>query len=160
MMISRLTSWCSDMTPAEHARQIDKQEFDADCKTARERAFNYAERCRQLEQQRVQAWMGVTNTVIHKTSQLHVSDRAHRHTVNGETKSLVQWANVLGITPNALLCRRRKLGSMEAAVAFRPTGRWARHDAPGVASNFPPSEGTGAGSTAQETPKITFSEEA
>lgn len=147
------------MSPAERARRTDKQEFDAECKAARQRALAYAERCRDLERQRVQVWMGVKDTVIHKTSQLHVSDRAHRHTVNGETKTLVQWANVLGITPNALLCRRRKLGSMEAAVAFRPTGRWAKNDTPGVASNFPPSEGTGAGSTVQETPNITFSGE-
>jgi hypothetical protein len=148
------------MTPADHARQIDKEEFAAECKAARERAVAYTKHCRQLEQQRVRAWMGVTKNVINKVNQLHVSDRAHRHAVDGETKTLVEWANVLGISPKALLCRRRKLGSMEAALAFQPAGRWAKHPDPGVSPNFAPSEGTGAGSTAQETPKITFSEKA
>lgn len=148
------------MTPAERARQIDKEEFAAESQAARERAFAYSKHCRQREQQRVRAWMGITKNVVNKVNQLHVSDRAHRHTVNGQTKTLVEWADVLGITPKALLGRRRKLGSMEAAIAFQPTGRWAKRPDPGVVSNFAPSEGTGAGSTAQETPKITFSEKA
>ncbi|MBY2941414.1 hypothetical protein HF264_17110 [Rhizobium leguminosarum] len=148
------------MTPAERARQIDKQEFETECKAARDRALAYANHCRQREQQRVQTWIGVTKNVVNKVNQLQFSDRAHRHTVNGESKTLVEWANVLGITPKALLRRRRRLGSMEAAVAFQPAGRWAKRPAPGVSSNFAPSKGTGAGSTAQETPKITFSEKA
>ncbi|MGO7921685.1 hypothetical protein ACC755_21255 [Rhizobium ruizarguesonis] len=148
------------MTPAERAREIDRQEFETECKAARDRALAYVNHCRQLEKQRVQVWIGVTKNVVNKINQLQLSDRAHRHTVNGESKTLGEWAKIIGITPKALLGRRRRLGSMEAAIAFQPTGRWAKRPAPGVSLNFAPSEGTGAGSTAQETPKITFSEKA
>ncbi|MBM3089253.1 hypothetical protein GFB56_00265 [Ensifer sp. T173] len=145
------------MTPAERARQIDQQEFAAECKAARDRAFAYVKQCRKLEKDSVGSWIAEERTVVNKVNQLQISDRAHRHTVNGQTRTLIEWASIVGITPQALLHRRRKLGSMAAAIAFQPTGRWAK-PAPGVVSNLPTSKGTGAGSTAQESPEITFSE--
>ncbi len=193
------------MTPAERSRQIDKAEFEAECKAARERALAYSKQCRKLEKQKVRAWMRDDADPI--TAKFVYSGRPPMtYTVNGHSRTLAQWASHLGISIHTLTNRRRRLGSFEAAVAMggttrsgrepiivefngqsRPLSHWAaiaglkadtiHHrlrsgwsiaDAlttpaqrrRGVASNFEGSEGTGGGSTVQETPKITFSKKA
>lgn len=78
-------------------------------------------------------------------------------TVRGETKSLMEWASQIGITRTALLARVRVM-SIEDALALGAEEH-PNTDTPGVVENFTPSEGTGAGSTSQETPNITFSQE-
>jgi hypothetical protein len=74
------------------------------------------------------------------------------HTIDGEAKTLRQWADVAGITYDVLIARMRKGRSLAEALAM-PNGRWSR----GAGSNLKAFEGTGAGSTAQETPDIDFS---
>lgn len=95
---------------------------------------------------------------IFSSEQVPRNMRRDYFTVRGETKSLMEWAKHVGITRTALLARVRVM-SIEAALALgaeeHPTT-----DTPGVVSNFPPSEGTGAGSTSQETPNLSFSQEA
>jgi hypothetical protein len=93
-----------------------------------------------------------------------VTMRARNHTrfyeINGVSKSLMQWADHIGIAYEALIGRMRRGRTLAEAVAMGgpiPRGRKRRR---GVSSNFVPFEGTGAGSTLQAIPDITFSEQA
>lgn len=144
------------MTPAERARQIDKEEFEAECTAIRQRAFAYAEQCRAEARSQAREWITGKPAVVVSFSRSGRPE--HAHTVNGAVRTLKQWAKHLGISKVTLLRRRRELGSLEAAIAMG--GPQRRRHAPGVVSNFAPSKGTGAGSTAQETPNLTFSQEA
>ncbi|WP_306225746.1 hypothetical protein [Bosea beijingensis] len=76
----------------------------------------------------------------------------------GRSLSVAQWAEHTGISYHTLANRLRAGWPVGKALtkAVRPYPN--RHR--GVVCNFPPVSGTGAGSTAQETPEITFSEEA
>lgn len=188
------------MTPAERARQIDQQEYEAECRAARKRAMQHAEACRQDEAARVAAWLGreaptsSNRTILGRKPKLYTyngqsktlsewaeiagvsyqtfaqrihsgmeferaitmkkSERAQLHTINGEAKTLQQWADHAGVTYNTLSQRIHRGSTLAEAVAM-PAGRWR-----GVSLNLPPLMGTGAGSTAQEIPEITFSEKA
>ena len=73
------------------------------------------------------------------------------------TLNLKQWAELLGMSSDTLRYRIRS--GWDYADVFN-THRRASGPRPGVSSNFAASEGTGAGSTAQETFEITFSEKA
>lgn len=193
------------MTPAERARQIDKEEFAAESRAALERALAYSTQCQDRERQRINVYLGrPENAPALKTAPF--TPDPEKHSINGEARTTSEWARHLGINLNTLLWRCRSHGSLEAAVAmggahppgrkplvieFEGTGRtvkeWAertglepvtihnrlrqgwtvqealtspsgaRRGRPGVSSNFRRSEGTGAGSTVQETPNITFS---
>lgn len=82
------------------------------------------------------------------------ADRAARHTINGETKTLKEWADHVGITYDGLMGRMRKGRTLAEALAM-PKGRH-----PGVAFNLGASRDTGGRGTAQETPNLTFSQKA
>lgn len=82
--------------------------------------------------------------------------RAKTHTVNGITKTLEEWADHLGITYSALIGRMRNGRSLAEAIAMTA----GRHADRGVVSNLRASEGTGAGSAAQDRPEIDFSQDA
>ena len=64
-----------------------------------------------------------------------------------------------GIDPRTVDSRMRRGWSLDDALSMPPRARMGRfaHGRPGVVSDFSPFDGTGAGSTAQETPNITFS---
>lgn len=82
--------------------------------------------------------------------------RVNLHNLRGHRYTIAQLASLSGITADTL---RHRLGvgwTIEQAVTV-PTPAQRRR---GVVVNFPGFLGTGAGSTAQETPEITFSEEA
>lgn len=81
---------------------------------------------------------------------------AQRYTVDGVTLPLSEWAERLGLSVAALHVRLHKGWTIAEAVTV-PKGHQRNR---GVALNLPLVSGTGAGSTAQETPEITFSEEA
>ncbi|MBB3566078.1 hypothetical protein [Rhizobium sp. BK491] len=197
------------MTAAERSRQIDKQEFEAECKAAHDRALAYAKQCRKVETQKVRAWLSGSEPPNMQPALMKIAREPVKHCVNGESRTMDGWAKHLGISIHTLIVRRRKLGSLEAAIAMGFGSRrgkraaviefngealtikeWAaklgikedslrqrahggrtiqdaialgsaiRQRTPGVASNFEGSEGTGGGSTVQETPKITFSKKA
>ncbi len=192
------------MTPADRARLIDKQEFEAECRAIRERALSYAAAKRQAERARFKSWLGrsvepdvirpglkpgrksqtltlngVTKTLSEWSictglaintirSRLRLGfpiEEALRpgkltnagtlHTVNGESRTLREWAAHIGIRYEALIARMNKGRTLAEALAM-PKGSGRRK--PGVVSNFPAFEGTGAGSTAQEIPEMDFSE--
>jgi hypothetical protein len=81
-----------------------------------------------------------------------VQSYARKHSIAGRSLTLREWAGVLGITYNALCQRMHKLGTLEAVVIDH-----VQRSGPGVSSDFAPSEGTGGGSTLQESTNITFS---
>jgi hypothetical protein len=71
--------------------------------------------------------------------------------------ALPQVENV--VSPRTVESRVRRGWPLELAESEPAGARMGRfaHGRPGVSSDFAPSEGTGAGSTAQESPNITFS---
>lgn len=74
----------------------------------------------------------------------------------GRALTVIQWAEVSGMSVSAIRKRLRKGWSIERTLTtpLDPRGTTRR----GVASNFDASKGTGGGSTSQESPNITFSE--
>lgn len=76
-------------------------------------------------------------------------------TFEGTTHTLHEWARLANLDPNTLNWRLSNGWTVEQALTV-PTVEQRRR---GVVSNFDVSSGTGAGSTAQETPEITFSDE-
>lgn len=81
---------------------------------------------------------------------------AYRHTYAGHTLTLRQWSERVGIPRMTLAGRLYRGWTIEQALCI-PNGEQRRR---GVVFNFPPFEGTGAGSFPQEIPEITFSEQA
>lgn len=79
---------------------------------------------------------------------------ARTYTHNGQTLTVAEWSSLTGLRKSTIGARLRKGWSIEQTLT-RP--RSARGKRPGVGSNLSAFEGTGAGSTAQETPNITFS---
>jgi hypothetical protein len=150
------------MTPAERARQIDQEEFAAECKAVRERAIVYAQ---QKRDERRRDLLVTVYGEAGKSMPLYpnVKDDTPKYgiTYAGLTLTRHEWAKRLGISAGTLKFRIGKHGA-EAAIAMggkqrvgRPPKR-ANDNAPGVVSNFCPIEGTGAGRHLQESPEITF----
>jgi len=96
------------------------------------------------------------------------------HTVNGITRTIAEWAEGLNLSVSSLQQRLAKGMPLEVALTTpnmtqkKQSNRLTCSDAdrqdaatpPGVPDNFPACLGTGAGSTSQETPNISFSKEA
>lgn len=82
---------------------------------------------------------------------------AKLHTINGESKTFAEWCAVHGRVKSTVanLMKRRGLTLEQALIA-----RKLINDPPGVPDDLRKCLGTGAGSTSQETPNITFSKEA
>jgi hypothetical protein len=79
---------------------------------------------------------------------------AKTYTFDGKSLTVPEWSRLTGLQPNTIGARLRKGWSIEDALT-RPRSRCGKK--PGVPFDFAPFEGTGAGSTAQESPNITFS---
>lgn len=97
--------------------------------------------------------LGSMEAAIRKGRSTGAGASAKAFTYNGLTLTRQEWADHLGISYTGFSNRVSKLG-MIAAIEMGGTG-YAKN--PGVASNFSASKGTGGGSTAQDSPKITFS---
>ncbi|MCR4520960.1 hypothetical protein [Bosea sp. 47.2.35] len=151
------------MTPAE-ANEIDRLEFEAECAAIRQRAYaliRHTPTPSPKPTRHVVAAKVSEDKPIARRRQpkprLQNTFAVRYYTALGKRLSLNEWAAETGFSVHTI---RNRLGygwTIERAVTERPkTGRRGR----GVVFNFPPVSGTGAGSTAQETPEITFSEEA
>ena len=92
-------------------------------------------------------------------------------TLHNLSQSITDWALDYGIPPDLIIERLRTGKSIEEAVTLpmkvrrgdRLKGQYllnelSKFTKPGVVCNLTPSKGTGAGSTAQEIPEITFSD--
>ncbi|MDE4173664.1 hypothetical protein PXK01_05830 [Phaeobacter sp. PT47_59] len=77
-------------------------------------------------------------------------------TYDGEERNLSEWARVTGIPYSTLNNRIRKGWSVERALT-QPVRKMSK-GRPGVGSDFRTCEGTGGGRSAQDRPKISFSE--
>lgn len=102
---------------------------------------------------------------IERAITMQPRERTGTFTHNGETKLLAEWAQEVGMRPDTLSQRLRRGYSLAEALA-RPLGRSGRpkrnptrQGTQGVIKNFGGVEGTGAGSTAQEIPDLSFSKE-
>lgn len=193
------------MTPAERARQIDKEEFKAASNAALQKALAYSAHVKKLERMKARAWIGLPEPETAQISKQPIRRQPNLITYDGKQRTLQEWAEHLGVSPSALLQRRRKLGSFEAAISIggplargksgeligyngqthtinewaaiigiKPDtlrkriftgmtpqkaiacGRQRGRARPGVVTDFSHSQGTGAGSTAQESAEISF----
>jgi len=152
------------MTPAERARQIDREEFAAECAAIRQRAYamlgsNLA-RGVNLDRwiTRKEPKGSIKRPFRKKDKTAPSSSRvraagAKLYVAFGHTRTLREWAEATGISRYTIRNRLEIGWTVEDAVSRAVQ----EHRRPGVVSDFSPSKGTGAGSTAQETPNITFS---
>lgn len=109
------------MTPAERARLIEKQEFEAEAKALRERALAYAEQCRKRERPQIKA------STKNKPNGPKVTFRVGRtpkpYTYNGETRTITQWASYLGISGITMRGRIKRHGFAQAIGMGGPKNR-------------------------------------
>ncbi|WP_108460223.1 hypothetical protein [Devosia naphthalenivorans] len=162
------------MTP-EEACEIDRLEFEADCRAARERAFALIAERHGAERARVLRWINDERppptvrfnpkpTPARSEPALPIAKPKRERLLSGKPQyargmsmTLREWADFLGISLNTLSQRMHKTRSLEAAIAIgdlKPTGRRKA----GVVPNLPALEGTGGGSTAQDFSEIEFSQ--
>jgi hypothetical protein len=154
------------MTPAERARQIDKEEFAAECAAVRQRAyalFKVKPQCekrvrewiRRIEPKRSIAKPTQQRNAVEKSTRTHAAN-AVLHEAFGHKRTLNEWAAETGIATNTIRSRLKYGWTIENALTRTVQGHKKQRRA-GVVSNLSAFEGTGAGSTSQETPNITFS---
>lgn len=130
------------MTPAERARLIERQEFEADCAAARRRAYEHLNALASSNDNQVRQWLNKPyepGTFIRSAPPTSARPKAEspprsdsacpsgsrgtggrparKHTADGKTLTLQQWAGELGITARALYQRIQNHGSLEAVVA-------------------------------------------
>jgi hypothetical protein len=149
------------MPPTERARQIDKEEFAAECAAIRQRAYARLG-LKPQQDKRVERWLrrNVSATRFNRSvPPASLRKPAVMHEAFGKAQSMDQWADEYGIAKGTVRTRLKLGWTLEQALSTPPgnTGKRAHRPKPGVVSIFEPSEGTSAGSTAQETPNITFS---
>lgn len=85
----------------------------------------------------------------------------HLYEYNGESLSLPEWADRVGLSVPAIRGRLQRGMTFEQAITakLKPGTHWTKQamSAPGVVKNFPAPEGTGGGPTTQEIPETEFS---
>ncbi|MDX0605412.1 hypothetical protein GOD78_30285 [Sinorhizobium medicae] len=92
-----------------------------------------------------------------KPGKITTADRATRHAINGESRTLQEWADHIGIRYATLTARINKGRTLAEALAM-PKGRNTR--TPGAPNDFGTSRDTGGRGALQETPNLTFSQKA
>lgn len=114
------------MTPAERARQIDREEFAAECAAIRQRAYaRIGLKPEHKPDPRVRAWVKreepkavfqpVFKPVVIRRPKLDPRTPP-LHTVEGISLTQRQWAERLGIGVNAMHQRVHRHGSVVAAI--------------------------------------------
>lgn len=82
---------------------------------------------------------------------------ANKYTFDGKTLFISEWSALTGLKIATIRDRIGKGWDIASVLSLPPNRHGPRHRVPGVVSHLPASTGTGAGSTAQETPNLTFS---
>jgi len=145
------------MTP-EEAREIDRLEFEADCRAARERAYAL------VAQRRCARPVSLLKTTPPKSDDKVTIRRsnARLYSMDGKSLPLVEWSAMCGHSVPVLRWRMHHGMSFEQAVTTPKLKRCVKWEeqiqpsAPGVVKNLPDLEGTGGGSTAQDIPQLEF----
>lgn len=148
------------MTPAERAREIDRQEFEAESKAVLKRALAYSQRKRKEERARV---MGVAIEVtgdFNQTPPPSFGRKPKLYTYGTETRTAAEWALHLGLKLGTFTARMRKNG-LAGAINYQPPWQRKKQQASlksnrGASADLPASWETGGRGTAQETPNIGF----
>ena len=117
------------MTPAERARLIDKQEFEAECRAVRQRVYARLGIKQAEDRARVQSVMATPvrpGVFQHRLAAKSAAPKPKKkrqrcvagqiHTVAGRSLTRRQWADEIGITMNNMHQRVHKHGSVEAVV--------------------------------------------
>lgn len=127
------------MTPAEHARLIEQQEFEAECNAARLRAQRYVADRRREERERVNAWIsGAPAFVPFVPAKGKRGAKPKLFTHQGQTKTIAQWAESIGVKEHAFRERLRSGMSLEKALTFNPKQSTAKlHTVNGVSKTLP-----------------------
>lgn len=142
------------MTPAELARQIDRDEFEAESQRIRQRAHALTAASQARHEAKLKAWhdreVPVSSFNRYQANRKKVKPERTEpkrptrigapHKIDGVTRTRSEWARHLGITLNAFNQRVYRLGTVKAAVEF-VTSKPARDQ--GVASDFEAFEETG-----------------
>lgn len=101
------------MTPAERARFIEKQEFEAECRAVRQRVYA------RLGIKQVEYRARIKAITSEKPSEpkpvLRIGRQAKPFTHNGETRTTKQWADHLGI---AIITMRWRIKTHGFAAAI------------------------------------------
>ncbi|MBJ7578143.1 hypothetical protein JHC09_09610 [Devosia sp. MC532] len=145
------------MTP-EEAREIDRLEFEADCRAARERA--YAHIAMRRNQPPVQSMVPTprsTDAVVLRRSS------ARLYSLDGKRRTLEEWSVLCGHSVAVLRYRMKNGMTFEQAVTtpkLRHSIPWQLQvkpaAGPGVVDNFAVPSGTGGGSVTQDISQIEF----
>jgi hypothetical protein len=132
------------MTPAEHARLIEQQEFEAERKAVRQRALQYSKQRQQQERDRInRAFDKCANAIVPRNLNRAQKARARRlaghtklYTYNGEAKSLSEWSDIIGTSYATLSQRLRSGMDIERALTMKPGGRAKLHTVNGVSKTM------------------------
>ncbi len=117
------------MTPAE-ARQIEREEFAAECAAIRERALAYAKDHREREVKRLSAWIRSEGTTVRARGMKAESQRtgnqksgravalnAKLFSAFGQKRTLGEWAEESGISLSTIHSRLHRGWTMERALS-------------------------------------------
>ncbi|MHA6646372.1 hypothetical protein [Mesorhizobium sp. A623] len=107
------------MTPAERARHIEQQEFEAERKAIRLRAQRYAAQRRRKERARIDAWIG-RPAPEGAGPKPRKPKPAKLYTYDGQTKTLSEWVISTGVSAQTLRRRLRSGMPIEQAIAEQP----------------------------------------
>src|SRR5690606_34713288 len=125
------------MTPAERARLIDKQEFEAECKAARKKALRYAAAKRKEEAARLAAILAAdTPAPKPKAGIVPTGRKPKLYSYNGESKSLSEWATQFKIDYHTLGTRLRNGIPLERALTMKPRQRAKLHTVNGISMSL------------------------
>ena len=103
------------MSPAERARQIDREEFAAESAAIRARALAYSKECREEEAQKFRSWLQANEEQParndctppsqrngSKSGGRTVAANAKLYSAFGHRRTLTEWSNETGISVAAL----------------------------------------------------------
>lgn len=113
------------MTPAQLARQIDREEFKAESAAALARALEYSKQCRENEARKSREW--VTNA---KSAKVFSPTRqpAKVYTFSGKTQTLMDWSAEIGVATITLRQRLRDGWPIERALSEPVAAKASRTD--------------------------------
>lgn len=114
------------MSPSEHARQIDREEFAAECAAIRQRAYallgarkphdqNFARWINRQEPKRSLKMVQSRKIGVEKAARAH-ANRAKHYTAFGHTRTLTEWATETRMSRNTIRNRLDIGWSLEDAL--------------------------------------------